>query len=342
MNRFFKTIKAFLTEFLPKQKCLSQNSIISYKFSLNLLIKYMTTIEKIQLKNIDFAHFNQSVISNFIIWLTNNRHCSSSTCNQRLSAVRSFFKYAATFDCSHHSLALDITNVPIKKTGQKLVDFLTEEELNILFKQPDTATKVGQRNLFFMILMYDTAARCSELLDLKVNCFKFNVKEPLLYLSGKGNKSRPVPLLNRTFEHYRHYIKNFHDNNFNDNINYLFFTVRNGIKNKMSPDNVAAFFKMYGNSAKKVLNNFPNNFHPHMLRHTRAMHLYRNGMPLPLLSEFLGHTSVATTQIYAYADTEMKRKAIEKAELQRSNNSEPAVPIWEDDEDLILKLSGLV
>ena len=84
----------------------------------------------------------------------------------------------------------------------------------------------------------------------------------------------------------------------------------------------------------------PANLHPHMMRHTRAMHLYRSGMPLELLSQYLGHADVETTLIYAYADTEMKREAIRKADVVRDGKEVP-VEIWADNEDMILKLSGL-
>lgn len=80
----------------------------------------------------------------------------------------------------------------------------------------------------------------------------------------------------------------------------------------MSDDNVARFLKAYGASAKEKCAEIPNKIHPHLFRHTRAMHLYRGGMPLALLAEWLGHSQLETTLIYANADTEMKRQAIQK------------------------------
>ena len=108
----------------------------------------------------------------------------------------------------------------------------------------------------------------------------------------------------------------------------------------MSIDTAEAFVKKYGESAKRDCPDMPGRVTPHMLRHTRAMHLYRQGVPLVLVAEYLGHTSVETTQIYAYADTEMKRIAIEKADAARSGTPAPT-PIWANNEDMILKLCGL-
>ena len=109
----------------------------------------------------------------------------------------------------------------------------------------------------------------------------------------------------------------------------------------MSPDTVAAFFAKYGSMAKAVCQEVPEHIHPHMMRHTRAMHLYQSGMPMVLLSQYLGHAQVETTMIYAYADTEMKRAAIQKADAVRGAKPVPD-EIWADNEEMILKLSGLL
>ena len=107
----------------------------------------------------------------------------------------------------------------------------------------------------------------------------------------------------------------------------------------MSIDNVEKFVKKYGEMAKEICNEVPKRVHPHQLRHTRSIHLYRGGMPLALLSEFLGHVEIETTRVYAYADTEMKRKAIEKATINDDNLKEE--PIWINDEETLKKLYGL-
>ena len=108
----------------------------------------------------------------------------------------------------------------------------------------------------------------------------------------------------------------------------------------MSADTVALFMKKYGDAALEKCSDMPEHIHPHMLRHTRAMHLYRQGMPIHLLSEFLGHASYETTKIYAYADTEMKRLAIEKADVLR-DGMPPPVQLWADDDETLLVLAGL-
>lgn len=111
----------------------------------------------------------------------------------------------------------------------------------------------------------------------------------------------------------------------------------------MSADNVAKFMKQYGKAAKEQCNKVPEGLHPHMFRHSRAMHLYRGGMPLALLSEWLGHAQLETTKIYAYADTQMKREAIEKATSSLNPLSQNRkVTSWQNDDELIKRLYGLL
>ena len=110
----------------------------------------------------------------------------------------------------------------------------------------------------------------------------------------------------------------------------------------MSADNIAKFITRYAKQARQVCPEVPIRVHPHMFRRSRAMHLYRNGMPLVLISEFLGHENPETTLIYASSDIEMKRKAIYKASSYLVlPNAHDAVPIWENDDEVIRRLYGL-
>jgi len=110
----------------------------------------------------------------------------------------------------------------------------------------------------------------------------------------------------------------------------------------MSPDTVAAFLKKYADQARHSCADIPESVHPHQFRHTRAISWYRNGVPLILVSELLGHADINTSQIYAYADTEMKRKAISKALGDNSSNfQKDDVSRWKGDDELIKKLFAL-
>lgn len=336
----FRLIHDYLSVYLPDQKCCSRNTIKSYREALNQLFDFITIEKNIPLTDVTFETINSLMISDYLEWLEKGRHCSISTRNQRLACIRSFFKYAGIMDITVTVFQNELKKVPFKQSVSKTVDFMSEEALKVVLAQPDANTKTGMRNLFFMILMYDTGARNREILDLKIRDFRADSKTPCVYLTGKGNKKRIVPVMVKTVEHFRNYARIYHPEDNPER--YLFYTVRQGVPQKMSDDNVARFMKKYGNAAKEICTEVPDNLHPHLFRHSRSIHLYRAGMPLALLSEWLGHAQLETTMIYAYADTEMKRDAIQKATGNQNPlmNNEP-VPYWKGDDQIIRKLYGL-
>jgi site-specific recombinase XerD len=341
MNDFFNAVRSFLLEYIPYQKCFSENTARSYRQALNLFVLYLRAEQGLSVKQIRFGVINRNVVLNFLDWLETERRCGVNTRNQRLMVLRSFFDYAGTLDCAQIAISETVQNVPVKTAEGKLVSYLSEPALKALLEQPDLSKRTGLRNLFFMVLMYDTAARCCELLNAKVRDLRIRVQHPIAYLHGKGAKTRTVPLLARTIQHYERYLRAFHPDEPLDSEKPLFYTTIHGAQQQMSADTVALFLKKYGEMACRDCPATPSHIHPHMLRHTRAMHLYHQGMPMMLLSEYLGHASEETTKVYAYADTEMKRAAIDKADIVR-NDAPPPIPVWVDDEEMILKLSGLL
>jgi integrase/recombinase XerD len=340
MNEFFTAVRRFLADYLPEQRCCSPNTIRSYRQALNLFVGYLRTTRGMAVADIDFPRIDRHVVIEFLDWLQRERGCAAATRDQRLMALRSFFSYAGFLDCAHVALSLELAAVPAKKTPGKIVEWLTEAALQALLQQPDLTTTAGRRNQVFMILMYDAAARCGELLGLRVRDLRLDTAHPVVYLHGKGCKTRIVPVLARTVEHCRQHLRQCHGGEPAGSDAYMFFTTIHGQRQPMSADTVAAFLNTYAQSAHATCPEIPQRVHPHVLRHTRAMHLYRQGLPLALLADYLGHASIESTRIYAYADTEMKRIAIEKADPLR-NQTLPSQPIWAGDEDMILKLSGL-
>jgi site-specific recombinase XerD len=303
----------------------------------------MISEKHIPLQRLSFDHLKVNIISDYLDWLQSKRGCSSSTRNQRLMALKSFAKYAGLMDVAQVAVRVEIGKIPIQKSDAGVVEHLDEDALKTLLEQPASKRLTDIRNRFLMILMYDTAARCQEVLDLRLKDFELNTKTPYVYLHGKGNKTRTVPLMFKTVQHYIGYLAQFHPEAERQGDSFVFYTTIHGKRNQMSPDNVEHFMKLYGEKAKQICPNVPNRVHPHQLRHTRAIHLYRGGMPLALLSEFLGHASISTTQVYAYADTEMKRQAIQKACHQdHAEPIEDEKPIWENNDDIIRKLYGLM
>jgi len=336
----FQLLRNYLMVYLPKQRCSSENTIKSYRDTWNLLLDYIAATNKIHVWQISFETINRYMVTGFLEWLKNDRNCSNSSVNQRLAGIRSFYKYAAIQQPITSVHMFDIFKIPYRKLDRnKTVQFLTESALSAIFQQPDTEKKSGVRDLFLMVLMYDTAARISELLNLKVVDLDHSSKTPVVYLTGKGGKRRVVPIMSKTVQHYLKYRKLFLNDN--DQGQLMFYTVSHSLRTQMSDDNVTRFLKQYAQAARAICDEVPDSVHPHMFRHGRAMSLYRNGMPLALLTEFLGHENPETTLIYAYADTEMKRLAIEKATGSTNPVHAEVDAPWINDDEMIKKLYGL-
>lgn len=339
----FRLIRDFLTIFLPKQKAASPNTIKSYKNTLNLFLDY--AIDKLDIKMIDleFRYLSRELIESFLEWLEDVRGYSIASRNQRLAGLRSFYKYAAGKDTTVIIYYQELLTIPKKKQSKgHEIKFFSEAALQIILNQPDTKNRYGIRNLMFMILLYDTGGRVQEILDLQLEDIHLTESTPYVILTGKGRKTRLVPIMEKTVNHLKKYMNHYHKTL--NGKNFLFYITRKGSTQAMSPDNVGKFIRKYGDMARSISIEVPDHIFPHMFRHSRSMHLYRNGMPLPLLSEWLGHAQMNTTLMYyANADTKMKQEAIEKAtsSLNPLFNNDIEID-WEDDEEMIKRLYGLM
>jgi integrase/recombinase XerD len=338
-DTFFKLVRSFLTVHLPKNRCYSPNTVKAYRDAINLFRKFLQEEKDIPFTKISFAMIDHELVYEFMESLQTKRNCSVSTRNQRLAALKSFLHYCAIEEPALTAIYLDIQEIPSLRDIKKGISYLSQNALKELLAQPDADTRIGLRNRFLMILMYDTGGRIQEILDLRIKDFCLEFDTPLVYLTGKGNKVRAVPLMYKTIQHLMEYLRVFHPQHLQNGDDYLFYTVIRGQKSAMSPDNVSVFIKKYANQAKERCPEIPDNVHAHLFRHSRAMHLYQAGIPLSYIKDFLGHVSATTTSIYASADTTMIKEALEKAALKGNATSE--LPVWEGNEDLIIKLCGL-
>ena len=337
-DRFFCYVRDFLLVYLPKHRCLSSHTVKSYRDTLQLLRTYLKEEQHLAFTQITFNCLNHHGVVGFLDWLESTRRCRVATRNQRLAVLKSFVKYAAQEDVSLTWVYTEMSKVPAKKVPRQILTYLSEAALTRLLTQPDTSIRHGLRNQFLLILLYDTGARIQELLDLRLRDLHLKDVVPCVYLTGKGQKTRAVPLLAQTVEHLNRYLAHYHGANPSPNA-WLFYTVIKGQTGPMSPDTVAYFLSRYAAAARKSCSDIPDRVHPHLFRHTRAMHLYQAGMPLSYIKDFLGHAHVNTTDIYAAADVQMLKTALEKAHAQPS--VPPDSPVWADDEELLLQLCGL-
>lgn len=339
---FFQMVCEFLTVYLPKQKAASPNTVRSYKSAINMYLDYASQKLKINLGSFGFHLSTRELLESFLDFLEDENHCSVASRNQRLAAIRRFFRYASERDLVTVSCYHEIASIPVKKEPDHEIEFFSEKALGAILATPDVSTKKGIRDLVFMILLYDSGARLQEILDIKLQDLHITGEERYVVVTGKGNKTRLIPLMQKTVDHLKKYMETFHFGS--TGTEYLFYVDRKGIRNQMSQDNVSKFVKQYGDSARKVCNEVPAHLYVHMFRHSRAMHLYRNGMPMPLLSEWLGHAQMETTiKYYANADVKMKQEAIEKATSDLNPVLSNTIGFtFENDDEIIKKLYGLM
>lgn len=342
MNTLFSAIHDFLLIALPKERKCSENTIRSYKKSLELLLDFAKEKTGKPLFNLTFDDIDRNMLAAFLDYLETGRNCSVSTRNQRLHCIRSFYKYAAQEDISNVYHFKEIDKVKRAKHRQTLVKHMSETAIQAILAQPDTTTHIGKRDAFMMLFLYRTGIRVQELVDIRLKDIRFG-NSPALTVCGKGSKVRSVPLRVDTVKHLNNYIGLFHPKCSMYSDDYLFFSVRGGSRKRMTEDNVRSLVRKYGILARENCLEVPENVHPHLFRHSLAMSLYQNGVDLSLISQWLGHSCVETTLIYAHADTEIKRQAMEKAvpedsELRRFLNAKRYTI---SDEELLKQLCGL-
>ena len=273
-------------------------------------------------------------IERFLDWLETERKSSISTRNLRLTAIHSFFRYAQAESPEALYHYQKVLAIPVKKKHQAVVEHLSPEGIKVLLEQPDKSTSQGRRDLPLISLMYDSGARVQEIIELSVKDF-IPGGNPVLILTGKGNKTRRVPIMKNTAVLVEAYIS---ENRLGlaHKTNYPLFTNRQ--HNKLTKEGVAYVINKYAVMAHEVSDKVPEKVRCHMLRHSKAVHLLQAGVNLIYIRDFLGHSDIKTTEIYARADAELKRKALENAypDLVDSN-----LPDWSENSDLMEWLSDL-
>lgn len=333
---FAKTLSSFLSSYLPGHKNVSVHTIASYRDTFKLFLNFCSNTKGITIEKIRLSTVTKELVIEFLTWIEEERGCSISTRNQRLSAIHAFFRYIQQQSPENIYEAQKIIGIPIKKTANQLMPYLQPDNLRALFAKPDTTTKNGRRDLVLLTLLYDTAARVQELINLK--CRDVRVNSPaVITLHGKRNKTRQVPIMGNTQKLLQTYMS---ETKFSSGIakeDTLLFCNQRG--EKLTRWGISYVIKKYEQLAKTDAD-FCIDFEitPHVFRHSKAMHLLQSGVNLVYIRDFLGHSSIKTTEIYARADSEMKRKAIEEAYVDLSVGN---LPQWKDDEGLMQWLSDL-
>ena len=297
----------YLTRYLPLQKGVSPNTIKSYRDAFIVFLRYCRDELKIKPEKLTVEQLSRKNTEDYLLWLEKSQGCAASTRNHRLTVIHALMRYIAVEEPQYMAKCQEILGIDFKKQAKKEVKYLTIDELKIIFDQPDSNKKNGQRDLAMLSLLYDSGARVQELVDLKLKDIRF-IKPATVTLTGKGNKTRIVPLMPNTGALIEKYISNY---GITSQEQYLFI---NKMKQKLTRSGVEYVISKYVTQAKDSHPEIAiSNVTPHIFRHSKAMHLVQANVNLIYIRDFLGHESVKTTEIYAKADSAAKREALEKA-----------------------------
>lgn len=263
----YRMIKNFLTSYLPVVKRKSSHTVRAYQDALNLYLSFLSAEYFIRLWDVAATDFCQEKIVAFLEWLKNIRNNEATTINQRLSHVKGFCKYLKKNDVLSFISYEEICDISeVKDTRVPEFIWLSNEEVKLILTQPDTSKKTGIRDRFFLALLYESGCRDDEILHLRVRDFVINKEgEPDVHIFGKGNKHRCTPISRNIMPYFDDYCKLYHPDIGLEQDELMFYTIRNGIKAQMSPDNVQRFMRTYEEKAKAIKPDIPH-LHPHLWR----------------------------------------------------------------------------
>ena len=321
-------IRRFLLEYLVKERNLALNTRSSYRDMLVLLLSYTTGDLKKPVDRLAVIDLSPKLIRKFLNHLEQDRQCSITTRNQRLAALHALARFIGENSPEHIEWCTQIRLIPFKKTSKPVITYLDKSEMNALLDAPDRGTPQGQRDYVMLLFLYNSGARASEAVKLRIadiDWYRESVR-----IIGKGNKHRVCPLWFITMEQLRWTARQ------RDTDQPVFLNrngrpiTRFGIHTMVERNSLTAITQAPSLASKRVS--------PHVVRHTTATHLLRAGVDINTIRAWLGHVSINTTNIYAETDLETKARAL--ATCVPESGSVKIKP-WKHQPDLMTFLRGL-
>lgn len=333
---FARYLTEYLSRYLPGQRNVSPHTIQSYRDTFRLFLLFCRDRKHIKTEQLSLATITERLICAFLDWIEQDRHCSITTRNQRLAGIHAFFRYLQGEAPEGLLEYQKILHIPAKKCAPPTIHYLSAEALGVLLAGPDTSTTHGRRDLALMALLYDSGARVQEIITLSVRDIRLE-DPPTVTLTGKGRKTRYVPLMSRTRNIVKTYLKEQKMHGKTGSGDTPVFFNRKG--DRLTRAGVAYIINKYVTLAKKKGNTcLPEAVSPHVFRHTKAMHLLQANVNLVYIRDFLGHVNVTTTEMYARTDAESRRKVLEQAYPDLITED---IPQWSEDKDLMHWLQEL-
>jgi len=309
-NKFSYHVTKYFAEYLPLHIGATKNTCRSYRDAFVQLLGFIEDTRHIDSGKIGIETITANDVERFLLYLEENKRVGISTRNQRLAAIHSFFRYLQKKELPCFGQCSEILAVPSKKNPPVVMSYLSIDEMKVLFSVPDTKNKKGLRDLAILTVLYETGARVQELIDLTLAHMSIDGEAPYVELRGKGNKVRRVPIATEVAAILGRYMDEFHVRLSHSAL----FTnqqgeklTRVGVQYIVSKNLDLAKQKAPGLYKRKITN--------HSFRHSKAMHLLEAGVNLIYIRDFLGHSSVTTTEIYAKTNPDIKRKILTKNNL---------------------------
>jgi integrase/recombinase XerD len=298
-------VQKFFQDYLKAHRGLSSNTILAYRDAIKLFLAFLSKHTRSRTTDLSLNDLSAENALSFLSDVEKTRQCSVTTRNLRLSALRTFFEYLVTQDTVHAGQYQRVVSIPIKQSSHRMMEYLEVKEVKAVIDCIDRKEASGRRDYALLNFLYNTGARVQEACDLRIENVHFE-PPPLVTITGKGRKTRQVPLWPETAILLKSYIAE--RGPFKDPLNNVFLNARGqsltrfGIRYIIRSRITAAADHCPSLAKKKV--------GPHTFRHTTAMPLLQSGVDLTVIKNWLGHVSLDTTHAYVEIDLEMKRKAL--------------------------------
>ena len=333
-NALARALRGFFADHLPRVRGVSPHTVRSYRDAFMLLLRFLALRRKRSVVDLDLHDLGVDDVLAFLDYLETDRHNGAATRNARLAAIHAFARYAASNHPEHLDLCQRILAVPFKRARPRLVEYLEADEIRALLDAPDRATPDGRRDHALLLALFNTGARVQEILDLRP-CDLQLVRPLQVRLRGKGRKERMCPLWPQTAEILRALLA---EHSVDSAETQPLF--RNHRGEPLTRFGVRYLLRKYATLARPAATTLDaKRVHPHVLRHTTAVHLLQAGVDLVTISHWLGHASVETTNRYAAVDLATKRAAVAKA--RPVGDIDPSVAAWRTDASVLRWLEAL-
>lgn len=306
MSALAPTLQKFFTDRLITQRQVSPATVAAYRDTFRLLLGFISDTKKIAPANLDFSDLDAPTIGAFLTYLETGRANSVRSRNARLAAIHSLFRFAALEHPEHADLISRVLAIPQKRFDRAIVAFLTKEEVEAILAVPDRNTWLGRRDHALLTLAVQTGLRVAELTGLLRDDVVLRTGAHVR-CRGKGRKQRSTPLTAGTVTTLGEWLKA------NDaQPGSPLFPSRHGTP--LSTDAVEWLVNKYSTAAASRCPSLANRrITPHVLRHSAAMFLREAGVDISVIALWLGHESIASTQIYMHADLAVKQRALDRA-----------------------------